>query len=113
MSPADPSASGVSDALAALDWQEITCQSEAGCTNRATHVVHRHAVDRCNQPNLGPSGNVVDILCVGCMRTVKAQVLQQLDRIARGPGAYCLTCGAPVQKLSDIMRKTVQLRSYA
>jgi hypothetical protein len=103
----------VADALAALDWHEITCQSEAGCTNRATHVLYRHAVDECNRPNLAPSGDIVDILCISCVRAVKAQVLEQVDRITRCPGAYCLTCGAPVHKLSDIMHKMVQLRSYA
>jgi hypothetical protein len=108
MSVVDPQ----SDALAALDWLEITCQSEAGCTNRATHIVHRHAVDQCNRPNLDPSGNVVEILCIGCVRRLKAQVLQQVDRINRCPGGYCLTCGAPVHKLSDVMRKMVQLRTY-
>jgi hypothetical protein len=104
---------GIPDLLLALDWHDITCQSEAGCTNRATHVVHRHAVDRCNQPNLDPFGNIVDILCIGCVRSLKVEILQQVDRITRCPEANCLTCGAPVQKLSDIMRKVVQLRSYA
>ena len=104
---------GVPDALALLDWHEITCQSEAGCANRATHIIYRHAVDACNRPDLDPSGDIVDILCISCMRAVKAQVLQQVDRMTRCPGAYCLTCGAPVHKLSDVMRKTVWLRSYA
>jgi hypothetical protein len=104
---------GIPDLLLALDWHDMTCQSEAGCANRATHVVHRHAVDRCNQPNLDPFGNIVDILCIGCVRSLKVEVLQQVDRITRCPEANCLTCGAPVQKLSDVMRKVVQLRSYA
>lgn len=108
MSAVDPQ----SDALAPLDWHEIACQSEAGCTSRATHIVYRHAVDQCNRPNLDPHGDMVEILCVSCMRRLKAQVLQQVDRISRCPGGYCLTCGASVQKLSDVMRKTVQLRSY-
>jgi hypothetical protein len=103
----------VPDALAELDWHEIACQSESGCANRATHIVYRHAVDDCNRPNLDPSGNIIDILCISCVRAVKAQVLKQVDRMTRCPGAYCLTCGAPVQKLSDVLRKTVQLRSYA
>lgn len=114
MSTVDPpSASPIPDALAALDWHEIACQSEVGCTNRATHIVYHHAVDECNRPNLDPSGNIVDILCIRCVRRLKAEALQQVDRISRCPGGYCLTCGAPVGKLSDIMRKMVQLRSYA
>jgi hypothetical protein len=106
-------ANEVSDMLAALDWHDITCQSAAGCGNVATHVVHRHAVDKCNQPSLDPFGNVVEILCIGCVRGVKVEVMQQVDRIARCPGAYCLTCGAPVHKLSDVMRKVMQLRRHA
>lgn len=43
--------------LAALDWGGITCQSGAGCTNRASYVVHLHAVDECNDPDLDPFGN--------------------------------------------------------
>jgi hypothetical protein len=113
MSTVDPqSASPIPDALAALDWHEMTCQCES-CTNPATHIVYRHAVDECNRPNLDPSGNIVDILCVRCLRRLKAEVLQQVDRISRCPGGYCLTCGAPVDKLSDIMRRVVQLRIYA
>ncbi|MBW0015646.1 hypothetical protein [Mycobacterium sp.] len=112
MSTVDPQ-SAIPDALAALDWHMITCQSEARCTNQATHVVYRHAVDECNRPNLDPSGNIVDILCISCVRSLKAQLLQQVDRIARCPGGNCLTCGAPVHKLSDIMRRVVQLRIYA
>ena len=103
----------VPDALAELDWHQIACQSEAGCANRATHIVYRHAVDGCDRPDLDPSGNIVEILCISCVRAVKAQALRQVDRMARCPGAYCLTCGAPVHKLSDVMRKTVWLRSNA
>jgi hypothetical protein len=110
MSTADPQWA-IPDALAALDWHEITCQSDTGCSNRATHVVYRHAVDKCNRPDLDPSGNIVDILCINCVRSLKAQLLEQVDQIARCPGGYCLTCGAPVHKLTDVMRKMVQLRS--
>src|ERR1700752_5316396 len=112
MSTVDPQ-SAIPDALAALDLQETPCQSESGCTKRATHVVYRHAVDECNRPNLDPSGNIVDVLCISCVRSLKAQLLQQVEQIPRCPGGYCLTCGAPVHQLSDVMRKMVQLRIYA
>jgi hypothetical protein len=71
--------------------------------------VHRHAVDECNHPQADPFGNFVDILCIGCVRTVKADIVRQVDRYASFPGAYCLTCGGPLDKLSHIMRKVVQL----
>ena len=115
MTTVDPQ-SAIPDALAALDWLEITCQSEAGCTNRATHVVYRHAVDECNRPNLDPSGNIVDILCVGCVRSLKAQLLQQVDRIARCPGGYCLDvrCAvAPAERRHAQNGSAAQLRLTA
>ncbi|BBY39280.1 hypothetical protein MMAN_34140 [Mycobacterium mantenii] len=92
--------------LATLDWHEVTCQSDAGCTSRATHVVHRHAVDGCNQPSLDPLGNSVGILCTGCLRDLQTEVLRQLDRIRSTPRAYCLTCGRPVHKLSHALSVT-------
>lgn len=83
--------------LAALDWGGITCQSGAGCTNRASYVVHLHAVDECNDPDLDPFGNTVEILCIACLWHVEAKVLLQVGRLTRSPGAFCLTCGAPVR----------------
>ncbi|BBX75078.1 hypothetical protein H7H78_06510 [Mycobacterium shinjukuense] len=99
----------IPDTLAALDWQAITCQSAAGCSNQATHIVHRHAVDRCNQPQVDPFGNIVEILCIACLWRVEAEVLCQLGRLRRHTDACCLTCGAPVSELSDIMRDVVEL----
>lgn len=90
--------------LAALDWGGITCQSGAGCTNRASYVVHLHAVDECNDPDLDPFGNTVEILCIACLWHVEAKVLLQVGRLTRSPGAFCLTCGAPVREPTDIMR---------
>lgn len=67
--------------LAALDWGGITCQSGAGCTNRASYVVHLHAVDECNDPDLDPFGNTVEILCIACLWHVEAKVLLQVGRL--------------------------------
>lgn len=95
--------------LAALDWRDITCQSGAGCTNRADFIVHLHAVDECNHPQLDPFGNTVEILCIACLWRAEAEVLLQVGRLRRHSGASCLTCGAPVSELSDIMRDVVAL----
>ena len=99
----------ITDPLAALDWHEFTCQADGGCTSHATHIVHRHAVDKCNQPGLDPFGNVVAILCVGCVDDLTTEVSRRLDRISRGPHVYCLTCGAPVNQLNYVIRKVVRL----
>ncbi|OBI95320.1 hypothetical protein [Mycobacterium asiaticum] len=95
---------GIPGTLAALDWQAIECQSESGCSNRATFIVHRHAVDACNHPHVDPFGNIVEILCIACLWRAEAEVLVQLGQLRRSPDASCLTCGAPVSELSDIMR---------
>ncbi|GAB7141996.1 hypothetical protein [Mycobacterium riyadhense] len=99
----------IPDMLAALDWREITCQSEAGCTNRANFVVHLHAVDACNHPQLDPFGNTIEILCIACLWRAEAEALLQVGRLRRHSNATCLTCGAPLTELSDIMREVVAL----
>jgi len=99
----------IPDTLAALDWREITCQSDGGCTNRATHVVHLHAVDECDHPHLDPFGNTIEILCVACLWRAEAEARLQVGRLRRHAGASCLTCGAPVIELRDIMRDVAEL----
>ena len=100
---------GIPGTLAALDWQTVTCQFEAGCTNHATYVVHRHAVDECNHPDVDPFGNIVEIVCIACLMRAEAEILVQVGQLRRSSGAYCLTCGAPMSELSDIMRDVVVL----
>ncbi|GAB7145400.1 hypothetical protein [Mycobacterium riyadhense] len=100
----------IPNTLTALDWNEITCQFGAGCTNRATHTVHLHVVDACNNPGLDPFGNSVGILCVACLRSIEARVMRQLKRLMRyGVVMHCLTCGAPVCGLTDIFRDVAAL----
>ncbi|MFV0493812.1 hypothetical protein [Mycobacterium sp.] len=96
-------------ALAALDWQTITCQSESGCKNRAAYIVHRHAVDHCNDHHLDPFGNVVEILCIVCLWQAEAEALVRVGQLKRSPDVRCLTCGAPVSELHDVMREVVEI----
>ncbi|CAM3068359.1 hypothetical protein BST27_26520 [Mycobacterium intermedium] len=100
---------GIPDTLVALDWHGVTCQSESGCTNQATYIVSLHAVDRCNHPQLDPFGNVIEILCIACLWRAEAEVLCHVSRMRRHAETSCLTCGAPVAELSDIMRDVVAL----
>jgi hypothetical protein len=95
--------------LASLDWQTITCQADTGCTNRAAYIVHRHAVDQCNHPQMDPFGNIVEILCIACLWHAEAEVLVQVGQFRRSSDSRCLTCGAPVSELSDIMRDVAAL----
>ena len=100
---------GIPGTLAALDWQAITCQSETGCSNRATHIMHRHAVDECDHPHVDSFGNIVEIVCIVCLWRAEAELQVQVGQLRRSSGAYCLTCGAPVSELSDIMREVAAL----
>lgn len=99
----------IPDTLAALDWRDVTCQSKAGCTNRATHIVHLHAVDKCNRPHADPFGNFIEIVCIACLWRAEAEALLQVGKLRRHADASCLTCGAPVTELSDIMRDVAEL----
>ncbi|OBJ48867.1 hypothetical protein [Mycobacterium sp. 1423905.2] len=100
---------GIPGALVDLDWHTVSCQSEAGCSNRATHIVHLHAVDSCDHPNLDPFGNTVEILCIACLWQAAAEALAQVGRLRGAEAVHCLTCGAPVSELSDIMRDAAAL----
>lgn len=99
----------VPDSLEGLDWDAITCQSTSGCRNRATHIVHLHAVDGCNDPDLDSSGNVIDILCARCLAEVAHEAHRQAVQFHRYLDPFCLTCGAPVKELADIVRAVTML----
>ncbi len=99
----------IPDTLVSLDWYDIKCQSDLGCSNPATHVVHVHAVDECHNPNLDPSGNLVGILCVICTDTIVRQVQQRVGWLTRHPGVFCLTCGAQVRETNDVLRNVAAL----
>src|ERR1700760_4538302 len=100
-----PASRELPGALAALDWHEITCKSETACRNPATHIVHLHAVDECNQQHLDSSGNFIDILCARCFSATAVDILGKVDWFRRFPRPSCLTCGAPVAELTDIVRE--------
>jgi hypothetical protein len=99
----------IPDALVDLDWHDITCESTHGCTNRATHIVHLHAVDECDHPSLDSAGNIVDIVCIDCLYGIALKVEQHVQEFADHPDATCLTCGVPVRELTDIIREVAVL----
>jgi hypothetical protein len=99
----------IPDTLSILDWHQITCQSDAGCKNLATHIVHLHAVDECDNPDLDSSGNLIGILCIGCVQALAGQVQQRVGWLNRHPGVQCLTCGSPVRAMKDVLRAVAPL----
>lgn len=104
----------INDTLAELDWHTYQCQcpqhtGPRGCREPARYILHIHAINRCNQPGLDPFGNRIEIRCRACLKRFKAHVAYQLWKLNRwGPNA-CETCGAPITRLSDVLREVVKL----
>lgn len=92
--------------LADLDWHSVQCQSSRhDCTRRAKHRVEFHALDDCNDTG-NPFGNDVELLCDECLDEERAAIvryLRHLKRLRRDRCA-CLTCGAPIAEMGDVLR---------
>jgi hypothetical protein len=100
------------DGLAAiehLDWHTIQCQMDGGCPNDATHMVEIHVVDYCDESWTGPFGNSVGFLCDWCVAEVDIVVADQVKRFNLFGRKMCLTCGAPVVDVKDILRERKKL----
>lgn len=109
------------DVLKRLDWQTITCQCEIHdcrhhcrrrqpCTDQAIRRVEFHAIDNCNDPELGEFGNHVALLCVPCLMALARNVTAHLKRLNKYGRATCLGCGAPVAKVDDVIREIEELK---
>lgn len=96
-------------ALEYLDWQTVQCQSSEGCTRQATHIVEIHVVDFCDESWVNPFGNTVGILCGPCMDEVESDVRSHVRKLSRFGRPMCLTCGAPVVDVGDILRDRKRL----
>ncbi|MGV0793040.1 hypothetical protein [Mycolicibacterium sp. XJ1819] len=106
------------DVLAALDWQTLTCQCEIThhcphktkpCTNRANRQITFHALDHCNNPELGQFGNYVFLLCETCLYVLATNVNAHLARLNAYGRAICLSCGAPVCQIDHVIREIEEL----
>lgn len=104
------------DVLTPLDWHTITCQCEAHncrhrqpCTDKAIRRVEFHAIDNCNDPELGEFGNHLALLCVPCLTALARNVTAHLKRLNRYGRATCLSCGAPTVTLEDVIREIEEL----
>lgn len=102
------------DHLNDLDWHELRCQNQRHeCSNQATHIIERHAVDECNTTG-HPFGNIVEILCGQCLWELDARIDELLARMRwftpRPAIPSCFTCGCPIAESSDILRSTKAIR---
>lgn len=100
------------DNLAALDWTSITCQNRQDCSRAAAYVVELHAVDHCSGCGTNSAGNVMEILCGKCLAELRKSISRHLARLSsRGQRPSCLTCGAPLELTTDILRSVTLLDS--
>jgi hypothetical protein len=108
--------------LVAHDWHTIACQCDhydctrkGGCQNQATRHIEFHALDQCNTPvtrdgdTVNPFGNYVYILCEPCLNSLAQAVAVYVDRLNVYGRKTCMTCGAPIRELSDIIREVTPL----
>lgn len=97
------------DSLEALDFlPQCLCGSDCGhgpdCDMPASVFVVVHRVDDCNEPDCDADGNSSAIIChpcyVHCLQ-LAAQFIRHATQLGR---AACLTCGAPMGRLDDVIR---------
>ena len=97
--------------LEALDWSEIQCQCahhHKACPNRATHVVHVHALHACNEPGL-QFGNRVELRCYECLLKLQAEVHFRVKRLCQWGIGECDSRSAPVADMRDVVRDWSEL----
>jgi hypothetical protein len=82
---------------------------EGDCPNQATHMVEVHVVDFCDETWVNPFGNTVGILCEKCLDEVANDVAVQVMKLNRFGRPMCLTCGAPVARVGDVLRERKKL----
>jgi hypothetical protein len=97
------------ESLAALDWQPACQCHKHPCPNPATTIVETHAVDHCNDDDLTADGNTVQVLCDQCVTVLRAYVAETLRRLAGLGLPACLTCGAPMVAVGDVVRAQEKL----
>lgn len=77
------------------------------CGKVAVCVVTVHAINACDQPGLGPDGDLAQLCCHECAasRVKRAQGLERGIRAARKRYHMgiiaCRTCGRPIAEMSD------------
>jgi hypothetical protein len=98
------------DVLDALDWHGVRCQSPLGCDRRASAVLHVHIVDDCDGEDTDADGNFVSLLCSEHAVGLQAAAAQDVLNYRRYGRTLCLTCGAPMAAVADVVQ---QIRTLA
>lgn len=99
------------ETLTALDWGTYRCQCEHGhtCDAPATHIVHIHYIDRCNNPDADPYGNRIEIRCGTCLARLRTEIAESLARLTPWGRPACQGCGAPIAAVEDVIREVIPL----
>lgn len=100
------------DLFEALDWNAYSCQCTQHrhpCPNRATHIVHIHAISACDEPGLA-DGDRVELRCAECVLRLQAELHYRLMKLNTWGLCACATCGAPVVEVGDVVRAVEELK---
>jgi len=77
---------------------------ETRCTTSAVIFITQHHVDACTADGLDELGNASGLLCRDCL----TRYVQDAELLLRRRCAYgrlqCVTCGAPMSRLSGVVR---------
>jgi hypothetical protein len=93
------------DPIAHLDWPVCQCAAEA------THRIEIHALNHCNtrRDDLNADGNHTLQLCAPCYQTLRAKVADHVVRLTQFGRPTCLSCGAPVTCVKQVIREAKKL----
>jgi hypothetical protein len=94
------------EALRALEWSPLCqCTRHGGCTRPATHIVRVHAIGSCGQDGRDADGNYCWLRCAVCLSQMRAEVARSLEELNRRFIPQCESCGAPMVRVSDVVRQ--------
>jgi hypothetical protein len=98
------------EALRALEWSPLCgCTHHGGCTRPATHIVRVHAIGSCGQDGRDADGNYCWLRCAVCLSQMRAEVARSLEELNRRFIPQCESCGAPMVRVSDVVRQVEKL----
>jgi hypothetical protein len=97
--------------LRAPEWSPLCgCVRHGGCTRPATHIVRVHAIGSCGQDGRDADGNYVFLRCVTCVSQMRAEIARSLEELNRRFIPQCESCGAPMVRVSDVVRQVEELK---
>src|SRR5258708_10515964 len=75
------------------------------CGQPAAAMMTIHVIHGCNRSDSSENGNRTGPVCQPCLNRIRAAAEQELtEMIPRGFRSMCLTCGAPIRTVSDLIR---------